>query len=72
MLESRTDFEKMKKLFEELGIPFKVVYNNPDVKYDNVSIVLEEDGKKIKGYRGFAAAFYFDKNYKYKEAAIFE
>lgn len=59
-----TDFEKVKTLFDELGIGYRAGKNErltaDHKKYEDcLTIALEQGSEKVSGYAGFCTIFEF-------------
>lgn len=65
-----TDLQKVKTLFEELGIDFK---ESPRPDPHGIVLLLEaKSSDKVKGYNGFHSEYEFDKDGKFLHVGIWE
>lgn len=65
-----TDFEKLQKVFQEIGVPFELTDDSEESDFDDlvdtVIIVKENDG-----FDTHRTAFFFRRDGSYKEVCVF-
>jgi len=69
-----TDYEKVKKLFTELGIGITegaLEDDGPNTKGRDIGLINESNAK-IKGYSGFQTYFNFNEDGKFLDVGLWE
>ena len=67
MREKTSDYKELKRLLDKFGIGYK----ENETKDDRV-LSIEEGMKKVLGYAGFYADFYFDESDSFVKVSIGE
>lgn len=66
----KTDIEKLIEVFDDFGITYSQTLNKEG--RDNIITIEAKEDRKVTGYSGFVAEFYFRHDGSFEEAGIWE